>query len=196
MEILTILRANIRRKKGSFISIIILMIIISMTMTAFLSIKESCKSSIANALKYVDAPNIIVYIREQNMSDELMKNLESHEMVDRVVKTTVYASDVNVNGEDDTNNWFIQKYDSKIIRRLSDDCKGYSDVTDKPKKGEIYVTQGVLTRNNCKMGDTVKVYINYSNFAHKFYLCTLKIQYLASIQLSMFSKLCRLQLRF
>ena len=35
-----------------------------------------------------------------------------------------------------------------------------------------------------------------SNFAHKFYLCTLKIQYLASIQLSMFSKLCRLQLRF
>lgn len=38
--------------------------------------------------------------------------------------------------------------------------------------------------------------INYSNFAHKFYLCTLKIQYLASIQLSMFSKLCRLQLRF
>ena len=35
-----------------------------------------------------------------------------------------------------------------------------------------------------------------SNFAHKFYLCTLKIQYLAFIQLSMFSKLCRLQLRF
>jgi len=35
-----------------------------------------------------------------------------------------------------------------------------------------------------------------SNFEHKFYLCTLKIQYLAFIQLSMFSKLCRLQLRF
>ena len=36
----------------------------------------------------------------------------------------------------------------------------------------------------------------YSNFAHKFYLCTLKIQYLAAIQLSMFSQLCRLQFRF
>ena len=28
--------------------------------------------------------------------------------------------------------------------------------------------------------------INNSNFAHDFYLCTLKIQYLAVIQLSMF----------
>lgn len=37
---------------------------------------------------------------------------------------------------------------------------------------------------------------NNSNFAHKFYLCTLKIQYLAAIQLSMFSQLCRLQFRF
>lgn len=38
--------------------------------------------------------------------------------------------------------------------------------------------------------------VMYSNFAHKFYLCTLKIQYLAALQLSMFSQLCRLQFRF
>ena len=39
-------------------------------------------------------------------------------------------------------------------------------------------------------------FIIYSNFAHRFSLCTLKIQYLAAIQLSMFSQLCRLQFRF
>ena len=37
---------------------------------------------------------------------------------------------------------------------------------------------------------------NNSNFAHKFLLCTLKIQYLAVIQLSMFRLLCSLQSYF
>ena len=50
MEIFTLLLANIRRKKGSFVSIMILMVIISLSLTAFLSIKESCFSSIDNAL--------------------------------------------------------------------------------------------------------------------------------------------------
>ena len=37
---------------------------------------------------------------------------------------------------------------------------------------------------------TIKMF--NSNFAHDFYLCTLKIQYLAVIQLSIFRFLCRL----
>ena len=51
MEIFTLLSANIRRKKGSFTSIILLMLIISKAMTAFLSISKSTLASIENAMK-------------------------------------------------------------------------------------------------------------------------------------------------
>lgn len=163
MEVLTILKANIRRKKGSFISIIILMVIISMAFTAFLSIRESCTESVKNALTYADAANITIYINEHNMSDELMESIENNTMVDRAEKITVASECLAFKDEKDGNEWFIQKYDGTKFRRLTDDRNGYSNVTDKPKKGEIYVTQGVLTKQDVKMGDTVKVYSDYES---------------------------------
>lgn len=164
MEVLTILKANIRRKKGSFISVIILMVIISMAFTSFLSIKKSCTESVKNALTYADAANITIYINEHNMSDELMESIENNEMVDRAEKIIAASFDVAFHDEKDSNGYFIQKYDSSKFRRLTDDCSGYSDETGKPKKGEIYVTQGVLTRQYAKMGDTVKVYYNLTEY--------------------------------
>ena len=161
MEILTILRANIRRKRGSFISIILLMIIISMAFTAFFSIKESCKTSIADALEYEDAPNITAYFLEKNINEKLMTDLEKHPLVERVEKIMVAGCSLEANGEKDGNTCYILPYDSSKIRRLTDDCSNYSGVTDKPKKGEIFVTQGYLTRENVNLGDTIKFYNDY-----------------------------------
>ncbi|MCH5296553.1 MAG: ABC transporter permease [Ruminococcus sp.] len=163
MGILTLLKANIRRKKGSFVSVIILMIIISLALTAVLSISESSKTSIANALEYADAPNITTYFSAENMSDELMTSLKSHKLVDRVESLTVANCFLEFNGKKDGNNCYVQKYDSSKFRRLKDDCSDYSNITDKPKKGEIFVTQGYLTRDDVKIGDTLKVYNDYSD---------------------------------
>ena len=49
MEVFTLLRANIRHRRGSFVSIIILMMIISMSFTAIFSLKDNCISSIEKA---------------------------------------------------------------------------------------------------------------------------------------------------
>lgn len=163
MEILTVLKANIRRKKGSFIGIIVLMLIISMALTAFLSIKQNCTESIKNALEYAGAPDITVYISGNNRSDELIEALETHEFVDRVVQVEVSANYLAFDGEKDGNKFFLQSYDSTKLKRLKDDLSGYSDVTDNPQKGEIYVTQGTLTRNHAKLGDVVEVYSDYSS---------------------------------
>ena len=163
MEILTVLKANIRRKKGSFIGIIVLMLIISMALTAFLSIWQNCTESIKNALEYVSAPDITVYIAGNNRSDELIEALEAHEFVDRVVQVEVSANYLAFDGEKDGNYFFLQSYDSTKLKRLKDDLSGYSDVADPPRKGEIYVTQGTLTRNHAKLGDVVEVYSDDSS---------------------------------
>ena len=81
MEILTLLKANIRHKKGSFFSIILLMILISMSFTAIVSIQDNCNNTIENALNHVDAADLNVFVKAQDLSDDLLDKVKSHELV-------------------------------------------------------------------------------------------------------------------
>lgn len=153
MEIFTLLLANIRRKKGSFVSIMILMVIISLSLTAFLSIKESCFSSIDNALTYVDAPTITVMIDTENVSEELIQKINNNELVERMTIVPSVVSGFEYNEKKAGNSYFLQKYDSKF-RLLNKNLNGYTEPT-KPKSGEIYITQGFITTFECKVGDTL-----------------------------------------
>ena len=69
MEVLTLLKANIRHKKGSFVSIIILMLIISLTFTAIISIKNNCENGIEDALD--STPNLLHRSRCRTGSEPL-----------------------------------------------------------------------------------------------------------------------------
>ena len=53
MEIITLLKGNICGRKGSFISIMLLMVIISMALTTVLSVRDNCSKSYENALEQV-----------------------------------------------------------------------------------------------------------------------------------------------
>lgn len=161
MEIITILKANIRHKKGSFISIILMMTIISLALTSFLSIRESCKTSINEALAYADAPNITAYFYVKDIDEGLLSGLRSHNLVDRVEQVDTSSCYLEHNHKTNWNQCFVQRYDSSRIRRLREDAGGYSEKTDMPKKGEIFVTQGHMERDDFKIGDVLKVYNSY-----------------------------------
>ena len=110
MEILTLLKANIRHKKGSFFSIIILMILISMSFTAIVSIQDNCNNSIENALNHIDTGNLNVFIKAQDLSDDLLEKVKTHELVEKVVVYPAIISDKTEIGENtDGNCWFMQK---------------------------------------------------------------------------------------
>ena len=93
MEILTLLKANIRHKKGSFFSIIILMILISMSFTAIVSIQDNCNNTIENALNHVDAGNLVVFVKAQDLSEDLLDKVKAHELVEKVVVYPAVISD-------------------------------------------------------------------------------------------------------
>ncbi|MCI2113410.1 MAG: ABC transporter permease [Ruminococcus sp.] len=158
MEILTLLKANIRHKKGSFISIILLMIIISMSLTTVLSVKDNCKTSIENALKQANAADLTVYISDRKLTDELMSDVQSHNLVKSVVDVPAIVIDKSeVNGKTNQNDCFLLRQPNEL-RMLNSNLTGYADETPGLSKGEIYVTQGVLTNMNCKIGDKIKLY--------------------------------------
>lgn len=158
MEIITLLKANIRHKKGSFASIIILMIIISMSLTAILSVRYNCETSIENALNHVNAGDLNLFITKQNMTDELINSVLNNEMVDSVVDyPAVSTIKSETNGDLEVNSWSLLKLRPEI-KLFNSDLSGYSSEVPQLKSGEIYITQGVCTNMKCDVGDTIKIY--------------------------------------
>lgn len=157
MEILTLLKANIRHKKGSFVSIIILMLIVSMSFTAVFSIKDNCTNGIEEAQEIVDLADLNLLMYNQVLTDDLLKSVEEHESVEKmVVKEAIYTFDAKFGEKKNTNPWLLVRLTDEY-RLLNEDLSGYADGVPALKKGEVYVTQGLCTNLGCDIGDTLKL---------------------------------------
>ena len=157
MEIFTLLKANIRHKKGSFVSIMILMLIVSMSFTAIFSLKDNCINSIEKALDSINASDLTLLISNAALSDELLDSVKNHPSV----KTVVSEEAVAVFGAEfgDIKNghiWMMARLTDEY-RLLNKDLSGYAENTPALQQGEIYTSQGVGTLLECNIGDTIKV---------------------------------------
>lgn len=157
MEILTLLKANIRHKKGSFVSIIILMMIICMAFTAIFSLKDNCIDSIDNALDQVNAGDLLLFVSSDVLSDTLLDSVKNHPSVKEVVsKEVVSVSGATFGDKSFTVPWYLLRL-TEEYRLLNEDLSGYAEQTPALKDGEIYITQGAASRLGCGIGDTIKL---------------------------------------
>lgn len=157
MEILTLLKSNIRHRKGSFVSIIILMLIVSMSFAAVFSIKDNCINGINEVHKYINSSNLTVLIDNQLLTDDLLASIEEHSSVKDVkVKEAVLTFGSEHGENKNVNPALLEKY-SEEYRLLNEKLTGYEENVPELKKGEIYVSQGVGTKLRCDIGDRIKI---------------------------------------
>lgn len=157
MEIWTILKANIRHKKGAFISIIVMMLLIAMSLTAIVSVKDNAGKSAELAYEQTHTGDVTLFIQDTSLSDKLLQKVKGHSMVESVEDyRTVCSYQAEVNGVVDGNSWYLLKLRDEY-RVLKPDLSGYEENTPPLKKGEIYVPQGALTKLKCSLGDTIKI---------------------------------------
>ena len=166
MEILTLLKANIRRKKGSFVSVILLTLIISISVTTILSIKESAFSGIENAHEICDTPDVFALYRSNDLTDDLVEKIKSD---DRVKYTDtadfIFAQKSKIGNENYNNTMLLTRCDEST-KLIDSDLKCIEENAPELQKGEIYVPQGLLTNLNGKIGD--KITINTLDGDHEF----------------------------
>ena len=157
MEILTLLKANIRHKKGSFVSIMILMLIISMSFTAIFSIKDNCVSSIENAQDLTNVGDLTLMIHNEEQLDELVDTVKDHPSVKNVItREAVGALGGEFGDTKNGNTWMMLRL-TEEYRLLNEDMSGYAEQTPALKTGETYISQGLGTSLGCNIGDTIKV---------------------------------------
>ncbi len=155
MEILTLLKANIRHKKGSFISVILLTLIIAMSVTTILSIRESTLNGVDKAHEICYTPDITALFQSDMLTDELIEKIKNDDKVERAYTVDLIGVKKAVMGEEEyVNETHLMRADEDT-KLLKSDLSGFAENTPKLKKGEIYVPQGFLTNLNGKVGQKI-----------------------------------------
>ena len=155
-DILTLVRANIRHKKCSFKSIMILMMIISLSVTAIVSLKRNFITSFESAYDHSGAGDVTLNIRNEFLTDELVEKIRSQSYVKNVVVSDALNPDrIDFSScESLQGGWRIVPFTGAADRMWNEDFTGYVD-TPTPKHGEMYISRGVTANRDLSIGDTV-----------------------------------------
>ena len=84
MDIIKLIRSNIRYKKGSFKGIMILMMIIALSVSVIVSLKRNFPNSIESSYDRKYDANITLNIRSEFLTDEMVEDLRNDPLVGEV----------------------------------------------------------------------------------------------------------------
>ena len=158
MDLLTLIRANIRRKKGTFISIVVLMFISSMSMLLILSVKKSCADTLAEVYEKAGSGTFVSFIREDRFTAEMEQKLNDHPMVDHLRVTDAVATDqVKTDKYTNGNTWYLTEY-SGGLQLVNEDGSGCEESVPELGKGEVYLSYGTKSKLDCNAGDRITIY--------------------------------------
>ena len=158
MEIITLVKANIRHKKGSFTSIIILMAIISAALLSMLSVQDDIFHSISDAHDRINTENIISMIDKSKLSDDLLDSIKNNKQVrDVQCVDTIPADQYMFNGKEYSGNTAFMQELKPGYRLFRQDGKDYLSETPELKQGECYISRGMQTNISCELGDHITI---------------------------------------
>ena len=162
MDIITILKANIRHQKSSFIGILILMFIVSLSMTAVLTVSINSQKSDEEALEHVGFGDMMVVMDHMGQEEgkELIQKVQEHDLVEKVqVIPAICANFKEINGKSTGSSVVLEQYQPEKLnfRIFNENGTGYIENPKALKAGEMYVPICYSTSYHCNVGDTITV---------------------------------------
>lgn len=169
MEMITLLKANIRRKKGTFFSVAFLMILISAVFTSLISVQNNYQTAVKTALEKTS--DLELYFPKQVLTDEIRYALENSELTGNVTYSYGIHPDHIENPDGSKNTDDSLTADTAGIRFYNSDLSGFEE--RKIRKGELYVALGhrsyygeIGDKFTVKVGEneyvlTLKGYVEY-----------------------------------
>lgn len=163
MEILTLLKANIKHKRGAFKSLIILMIIITLSIAAVISVNDNQQKNLEESLEKANVGDVAVYISENKLTDEMLAPIENDintNSIDIVNGLALCACEVN--GQLSSNMMVAMplELENHEYSLISENLLSYEKEIDALKKGEIYLPLGMKALYSCEIGDKLTLTYN------------------------------------
>ena len=157
MDILTIVKANIRSKRGTFFSIVLLMTIIAATMTSMFSVRDNYSKGFEEAMEYADYGDTTVIMKTGNLTEELKHSVENSTLVESVwYQKAVVGGGISHGEITDGNDVFLLKLHDGI-RMFNEAADGFEEEIPALSPGEIYLPLGLKSDLDCNVGAAVTI---------------------------------------
>ncbi|MDE7298893.1 MAG: hypothetical protein K2N94_08695, partial [Lachnospiraceae bacterium] len=156
MEILTLLKANLRLKKGAFISIMLLTILITASAGAVLSVMDNSARALNSALTAADSGDVVVFMFSDMLTDTLCTTLEENTSVGRVRCLDAACADNAFVGERSYNNGIFLTEMRDGILLYNSAASGFEENIPPLGQGEIYLPFGMKAKMQCETGDMMR----------------------------------------
>lgn len=179
MEIIKLIKANIKHKKGAFKSIAALMAIIVVSFTVTVSNNDNIDKALANAHSVLATPDVTAYLIEEKTDRSIIDSIKENPDVTGVSATDcVNSGKASVDGYETYQMGMIYPDSHKVYRVLNENFNGYIENPEPLGEGEIYLPysftglyKGVKIGSEMVFGDEetqykfkVKGFIEESNF--------------------------------
>ncbi len=155
MEILTLVKAGIRRKKGTFLCVVLLTAIVVSMLTSMYSVRDNYDKAMDIAMEEAKAGDIALFGRRDNITEKIKDKLEKSELVSEVKYIdTIACGNATVDGETSNNSHFLMTM-REGIKLYNSECDGFVENVPQLKAGEIYLPYGLRQVLLCEAGDEI-----------------------------------------
>ncbi len=172
MEIFTLVKANIKRRKGAFIAVILLTAIIVSSSLSIFNFLDSKDKALENSFKNIGDPTEVCFVFNNYYTPELEEKVRSLDIVKKLdvydAFDNWYNNDISnrVGNSNDGNSYFYMKLHDGI-RLINSDISGLEDEIPALEKGEVYLPLGCREKLHCKIGDTLETCFYYTKYEFK-----------------------------
>ena len=110
MEILTLVKANIKKKKSTCISVLLLTAIVVSLLTAMFSVRKNYETSLKRAYETADCGEISINIETENFTDALKESVEQSALVEDVkYSKALMTYGATVGAKSEGNSYFMME---------------------------------------------------------------------------------------
>ena len=166
MDVIKLIRSNIRHKKGSFKSIIVLIMIIALSVSTIVSLKRNIPNSIESAYDRKYDANITLNIQKRYLTDEMIEDLKNNPLVGKVSVCDSLHPDkcTYSNGKKVSFGIRLVVINDTVDAVWNENATAL--ITDVPElsKGEIYLPRALKDYDDLKVGDTMTAYFEGASF--------------------------------
>ncbi|MCH5270813.1 MAG: ABC transporter permease [Lachnospiraceae bacterium] len=165
MEILTLLKANIKRKKGAFVGILLLTAIIVAMMSSIFSVRENYEAGMHRAFSESGSGDIVAYIKQERLTEEVRTMVESNALVESVDYYEAFLTQgIGTEKRFDSEGHFVMEM-REGIRLFNEDLNGFVSEIPPLQAGEIYLPLGLRSKIDCEVGDEVSMALLTGEYA-------------------------------
>lgn len=161
MKYITLLKANIKKQKGSFIGISVLFILISVCVGTVFTIWLNSEKHVKDKYDELEYGDVCYWIYDNSKLDEIIKQINDNENVEKLVVQEHIAANYCANGIESDNGALLLPYAEGNLKYsiLNNSMTKTEDKYFDLKKGEILINPAFSELFDCHIGDKISINI-------------------------------------